>query len=152
MRFALLAALAVLVLGAPIDAMACQSDSDCKGGSKCYKPGTSLNGWCTGGLDPGNAKPAPGPLEDRDPHPGDRSRSQFDHSSPDRAVALERHGDPALARLRDRGGVDADVADAAEIPVAETLQLVADPELVQTAALLEPEAAHGRVRVWQRRL
>ena len=63
MRFALLAALAVLVLGVPIDAMACQSDSDCKGGSKCYKPGTSLNGWCTGGLDPENAndrKPAPG--------------------------------------------------------------------------------------------
>ena len=63
MRFALLAALTVLVLGVPIDVMACQSDSDCKGGSKCYKPGTSLNGWCTGGLDPGNAKPAPGPLD-----------------------------------------------------------------------------------------
>ena len=61
MRLTLLAVLAVFVLGVPIDAMACQSDTDCKVGLKCYKPGTSKNGSCVGSLKPGN--PARDPLD-----------------------------------------------------------------------------------------
>jgi len=66
MRLVLITALTVFLLGTPGDATACQFDTDCQVGSKCIKPSGSINGWCVGGLNPGNAndrKPARDPLD-----------------------------------------------------------------------------------------
>lgn len=54
------------ILGILTSTMACQFNTDCEVGSKCYKPGGGLNGWCVGGLTPGNQndkKPARDPMD-----------------------------------------------------------------------------------------
>ena len=56
----------VLVVVFTGNSFACQFDTDCEVGSKCYKPGSNIYGWCVGGLSPGNQndrQPARDPLD-----------------------------------------------------------------------------------------
>lgn len=62
----ILAVVVVVAISWASPALACQFDTDCNVGSKCYKPSGSLYGWCVGGLFPGNQndrKPARDPLD-----------------------------------------------------------------------------------------
>lgn len=55
----------VLVL-LPIAGFGCAFDTDCAVGSKCYKPGGGIYGYCVGGLQPGRSfdrQPTYNPLD-----------------------------------------------------------------------------------------
>ena len=46
--------LVIIALIFPYNAMACSFNTDCEIGSKCVKPNGGLDGYCVGGLSPGN--------------------------------------------------------------------------------------------------
>jgi hypothetical protein len=61
-----LVALLTLLFLVSAKSMACQFDTDCSVGSKCYKPNDGIIGWCVGGINQGNQnddKPARDPLD-----------------------------------------------------------------------------------------
>ena len=65
-RGLLAAQVVAFLMAVPSTGFACQFDTDCAVGSKCSKPKGSINSWCVGGLNPGNAndkKPARDPLD-----------------------------------------------------------------------------------------
>ncbi len=60
------AILLVLTLSFSTQAFACRFNTDCEVGSKCMKEPGKLNGYCEGGLNPGNQndrKPYHDPLD-----------------------------------------------------------------------------------------